>query len=161
MPSPSGRVYGIPYRWGCTLVLYRKDRAARWGGTAIADWDDLLHPGLKGRIGFVDSPRELVGIALKTLGLGYGATPADLAGCGLQEGDLAARVRQLAAQVRVFSNVDHVRALNAGEVDVVVGWSDDLIPVAQRSNNAELAAPLSGTALWADLWTVPAAAAGG
>jgi len=84
-----------------------------------------------------------------------------MAACGVTEADLASRVRQLARQVEVFSNVNHLRAMSAGEVDVVVGWSDDLIPMAQRTNNAELAAPVSGTALWADMWCVPSGAAGG
>ena len=116
-------------------------------------------------------------------------------------------------QVRVFSSSDHLRALAAGEVDVVVGWSggchihfqdisslsacqpaqlgrsclraaggthaathhplsaappcclglraDEVLPVVQRTNNLEAAAPLSGTSLFADCWCIPAAAAGG
>jgi len=159
--SSSSKAWGVPYRWGCTLILYRKDRWARWGGLPITDWDDLLHPGLQGRVGCIDSPRELVGIALKTLGLGYNATTADLAACGISVSDLSVRVRRLAEQVKVFSSVDHIRAFGAGEVDVVVGWSDDLIPLSKRNNNAELAAPKSGTALWTDVWCVPARAAGG
>ena len=140
------------------------DTASRWGGSRsyrITDWDDLLLPGLKGRIAFIDSPRELVGVALKTLGLGYNSTVADMAACGVSESDVATRVKRLIDQVKVFSNLDHVRALQAGEVVVVVGWSDDLVPLEQRSASAELAVPLSGTALWADLWCVPSRAAGG
>ena len=160
----SGDVYAIPYRFGCTALLYRKDTAARWGGTpskTISDWDDLLLPGLKGRVAFIDSPRELVGVALKTLGLPYRATAADLASCGITTSDLIERVRKLVGQIKVFSNVDHVRAMSAGEVDVVVGWSDDLVPLAERAATAELIVPLSGTALWADTWCIPTAAAGG
>ena len=64
--------------------------------------------------------------------------------------------------MRVFgAGGDHLRALSAGEVDAVVGWSGDVIPLAQRSNNLALAAPRSGTALFADCWCCPAAAAGG
>ncbi|KAG7666766.1 hypothetical protein KSW81_000539 [Nannochloris sp. 'desiccata'] len=162
--DPSGEVYAIPYRFGCTTLLYRKDTAARWGGTPsakISDWDDLLLPGLKGRVAFIDSPRELVGVALKTLGLPYRATAADLASCGVTTADLIERVRKLVGQIKVFSNVDHVRAMSAGEVDVVVGWSDDLVPLADRAATAELIVPLSGTALWADVWCVPSSAAGG
>lgn len=107
-----------------------------------------------------------------------------------------------APQVRVFSNTDHVRALAAGEVDAVVGWSgklpgttpwrcccwgvlpcwrrcaaahnarrsafpppcpaaDDILPLVQRTNNLDAAAPLSGTSLFADCWCIPTAAAGG
>jgi spermidine/putrescine-binding protein len=64
-------------------------------------------------------------------------------------------------QVRVFSSTDHVRALGAGDVDAVVGWSDDLLPLVERTNNLEAAAPLSGTTLFADCWCIPTAAAGG
>lgn len=62
-------------------------------------------------------------------------------------------------QVRVFSNLDHVRALGSGDVTAIVGWSEDLLGL--RATNVTLAAPTSGTALWADLWGVPARAAGG
>jgi spermidine/putrescine-binding protein len=153
-------VWAAPYRWGCTLLLYRVDAARRAGGP-LRDWDDLLRPALRGRLAFVDSPRELVAVALRTLGLPPGAGARQLAACGVGEAALAARVAALAAQVRVFSSVDHVRALGAGEVDVVVGWSDDLVPLAARQGGLALAAPLSGTALYADAWCVPAGAAGG
>jgi spermidine/putrescine-binding protein len=162
--DPAGDVYAIPYRFGCTTLLYRKDTAARWGGSpsaTISDWDDLLLPGLKGRVAFIDSPRELVGVALKTLGLPYRATASDLISCGLSRQDLIERVKKIVGQIKVFSNVDHVRAMSAGEVDVVVGWSDDLVPLAERAATAELIVPLSGTALWSDTWCVPTAAAGG
>ena len=168
------QVYGIPYRWGCTTVLYRRDTAARWAPppsgssgssnqktASISDWDDLLLPGLKNRIACIDSPREVVGIALKTLGLGYNATLSDITACGLREEDVAARLAALVGQIKVFSNTDHVRAMQSGEVDVVIGWSDDLVPLEQRAASAEMVVPLSGTALWADVWCVPSGAAGG
>jgi hypothetical protein len=39
--------------------------------------------------------------------------------------------------------------------------ADDLLPLVERTNNLEVAAPLSGTSLFADCWCIPAAAAGG
>ncbi len=158
--APGAAVWASPYRWGATLIAYRSDRLRRIGGPVL-DWDDLLRPALRGRVAFVDAPRELVGAALKSLGAGYNAGPAGLARCGLTEADLAARVSALARQVRVFSSQDHVRAFAAGEVDVAVGWSDDLIALAARQASVALAAPASGTALWADTWAVPRRAAGG
>lgn len=135
----------------------------------------------------------MIGAALKTLGLSYNSSAADLRRCGLTEEDLRLRVQrfvkqarcegrprkqgrewgqtgvqrgakqgagaeaggagqgahgrlrpsshrpplpstavnacrlaflsQSQAQVRVFSSSNHVRALAAGEVDAVVGWS--------------------------------------
>jgi spermidine/putrescine-binding protein len=160
----AGKVWGIPYRWGCTVILYRRDTARRWGGAegaVIKDWDDLLLPGLKNRVAFVDSPREFLGVAFKTLGLGYNATSSSMESCGVSELDVVARLKNLSQQMRVFSNVDHVRAFAAGEVDVIVGWSEDLLPLAERVPSAQIALPASGTALWADLWCVPTNSAGG
>jgi hypothetical protein len=39
--------------------------------------------------------------------------------------------------------------------------ADDLLPLVERTNNLGVAAPLSGTSLFADCWCIPAAAAGG
>ena len=61
----------------------------------------------------------------------------------------------------MFSNENHVRAFSAGDIDVLVGWSDDILPLAQRISRSRVVAPASGTALWADLWVVPKHAAGG
>ena len=57
--------------------------------------------------------------------------------------------------MRVFSSREHTRALSAGDVFAVVGWSGDLLPLAERINDIVLVAPASGTALWADMWAVP------
>jgi len=109
----------------------------------------------------MDSPRELVGIALKTLGLSYNSSITDMRHCGVSQEDVVRRVAVLVSQARVVSNTDHVRAYSAGDVDVIVGSSDDLIPLAQKSSNSALIVPSSGTALWADLWCIPSNAAGG
>ena len=40
----------------------------------------------------------------------------------------------------------------------MVGYSNDLIAISERTHNVEVLAPASGTALFADLWVVPAGA---
>ncbi len=55
----------------------------------------------------------------------------------------------------MFSSREHTRALSASDVWAVVGWSGDLLPLAERLNDVVLVAPSSGTALWADMWAVP------
>ena len=68
---------------------------------------------------------------------------------------IGSKLHTYAAQVRVFSSREHTRALSAGDVFAVVGWSGDLLPLAERINDIVLVAPASGTALWADMWAVP------
>lgn len=157
-------VYGCPYRFGCLLLVSRtsnKRNNGRGGGGGGVDWNDLLQPALKKKIAFMDSSRELVGVALKTLGLQFNTSAKDLANCGITEDDVIRRVDQLASQIRVFGSMDSTRAMTAGEVDVAVGWSDDMLPLAARSNDLQPIAPASGSALWADVWCVPVNASGG
>ena len=52
-------------------------------------------------------------------------------------------------------------AAAAGDVWAAVGWSHDLIPLAERSSNIVLVAPAAGTILWSDVWVVPHQAQGG
>lgn len=156
-----GQVWAVPYRWGCTLVAFNTDKLCRRGGVAIHDWSDLLQPRLKGRVAFLDSSRELVGVALKTVGLPYNCTYSQLCKSDVSLQQLQQRLQQLRDQVRLFSSRDHTRALAANDVWAIVGSSLDLIPLASRSSNVSITAPVSGTALWADLWTVPAHASGG
>lgn len=66
-----------------------------------------------------------------------------------------------ALQVRLFSNEEHTRAMTANDVWAIVGSSQDLLPFALRSSAVTLVAPVSGVALWADLWTIPRDASGG
>lgn len=101
-------------RWGCTLLAYKPDRLVHYGGRPILDWPDLLQPRLKGRIAFLDSSRELVGVALKILGLPYNATAAECAKSGVGAAQLRRQVQELRSHVRLFSNRDHVRAFTAG-----------------------------------------------
>lgn len=49
----------------------------------------------------------------------------------------------------------------SGDVWAVVGWSQDLITIGERSRSMEVVAPRSGTSLFADVWAVPAHAQGG
>ncbi|EIE23974.1 periplasmic binding protein-like II, partial [Coccomyxa subellipsoidea C-169] len=155
--DPKGLVWACPHRWGCTLIAYRKSARARSaaGAHPIRDWGDLLQPCLRQRVAWVDSPREFVGAALKTLGGGFNTGAAELASLGLSDQDLAQQVDRLRQQVRVFSSKEHIKALGAKDVWAVVGWSGDLVPAAERSGDVVLVAPASGTSLWADMWAVP------
>jgi spermidine/putrescine-binding protein len=76
----------------------------RGGGHPIRDWGDLLQPSLAGCVAWVDSPRELVGAALKTLGVRFNSTPAQLIAAGITPQDVARRVDLLRRQVGLTSS---------------------------------------------------------
>lgn len=159
--DPHGKIYGAPYRWGATLVAYRREQLRIKGVPALRCWSDLLHPSLRGRIGFIDSTREFVGVALKTLGLSFNSSAQDIRRAGVTEQQLKDRVLLLRGQLKLLSSSEHIKAMAAGDVWVVVGYSNDLVLLGERSGDIEVIAPADGTALWADIWAVPWGAKGG
>ena len=165
LDDPRGAVFAAPFRWGCTLVAFRGGRlresgdggremsgSSGGGEQALTDWSDLLRPDLRGRVAFSDSPRDLLTAALGCLGL----PPSPPPGTEIDPGALRGAVLALRRQALTFDGRDHVRALAAGDALAAVGSSADLLPLALRSGAVSLMAPASGTALWADLWCVPA-----
>lgn len=116
----------------------------RAGVAAPRDWNDLLHPRLKGRIAFSSSSRELVGIALKTLGLEYNSNVEAINSQGISESVLRERVRDLKKQALLFGDrsvyayeggVEHGKAdyekplVTQGNVQLVSPWNDGYFEV--------------------------------
>ena len=68
--TSNGVVYAAPYRWGNTVIAYRKDKlpafnASKSNKSEIKDWSDLWHPALAGRVSLLDNYREVIGLTLK------------------------------------------------------------------------------------------------
>ena len=62
-------------------------------------------------------------------------------------------------QLLTTDDTQYAQALANGDAWAVVGPSDDLLALARRSSLVAVAAPRSGTSLFADVWCVPATAA--
>ena len=59
-------VYDIPYAFSCTGILWRKDKCPP--DLTFENWNDMFDKRLNGRICMMNDVREVIGIALKTLG---------------------------------------------------------------------------------------------
>ncbi|MEM1425576.1 MAG: extracellular solute-binding protein, partial [Cyanobacteria bacterium P01_H01_bin.130] len=146
--SDEKAVWGMPYRWGTTVLVYRKDRVAEMGGP-ITDWGDLWRSQLRGKVVLLNQAREVIGAALKEMGQSYNV--ADLeAVAGL--GD---RLEALHRQALAYTSVDYLQPLLMGDAWVAMGWSRDVLPVLPRRSQLAAVVPRSGSALWADLWVRP------
>jgi spermidine/putrescine-binding protein len=156
----SSVVYGVPYRWGATLIAFRSDKLPKATLDAIArsggiDWSDLWRPELRGRVAFGGGPRALLTASLRAEGLsandprGVGASP-----------EVLRRLRALRDdQLLTTDDTQYAQALANGDAWAIVGPSDDLLALARRSSLVTVAAPRTGTSLFADVWCVPATAA--
>ncbi|MDY7015482.1 MAG: extracellular solute-binding protein, partial [Cyanobacteriota bacterium] len=100
-------------------------------------------------ISIIDQPREVIGLVLKTLGYSYNEeNPASIP-------ELKTALKALHQHVKFYSSTTYLQPLILEDAWVAVGWSTDLVPVAQQYPNIETLVPRSGTALWADLWVKP------
>ena len=150
--TKSGQVWGAPYRWGTTVIAYNREKLKELGWTP-KDWSDLWRPELRDRISLLDQPREVIGLALKKLGASYNTTHLE------QVPNLKKELLALHQQAKFYSSSHYLQPLILGDTYVAVGWSTDILPLRTTYREIEAVVPLSGTALWTDMWVQPASVA--
>ncbi|KAK1307301.1 hypothetical protein QJS10_CPA10g01294 [Acorus calamus] len=151
-----GKIWGAPYRWGCMVIAYKKNKFKRHNLAPIEDWGDLWRPELAGKISMVDAPREIVGAVLKHMGASYNTKDINLDVAGGRT-VVMENLAALQKQVRLFDSTYYLKAFGVGDVWVAVGWSSDVLPTAKRMSDVVVIVPKSGSSLWADIWAIPAA----
>ncbi|QLE57943.1 extracellular solute-binding protein [Nostoc sp. TCL26-01] len=147
-----GKVWAAPYRWGSTVIVYDRDKFQKLGWQP-EDWSDLWRDELRSRISIIDQPREVIGLVLKKLGKSYNTE--NLATVP----DLETELTKFNQQVKLYSSHTYLEPLLMGDTWLAVGWSSDLISILPRYPQLNVIIPRSGTAIWADLWVSPTAAA--
>ncbi|MGG6270483.1 extracellular solute-binding protein [Leptolyngbya sp. AN03gr2] len=146
------QVWGAPYRWGSTVIVYRTDIFRDRNLTPPKDWADLWREDLRGRIALLDQPREIIGLTLKKLGQSYNT--ADLTKVPNLESELSALNRQ----TKFYSSDAVLQSLLIDDVWMAVVWSTDVLQAMKRNPSIAGVLPTSGTALFTDLWVRPAGA---
>ncbi len=147
--SSTGQVWGVPYRWGTTAIVYRRDLLESAQIPIPQDWVDLWHPKLKQRISLLDRSRETIGLTLKKLGFGYNQSDLN------RVDNLQSELQKLHQQTKFYSADNYLQPLILGDTWVAVGWSSDICDFIQKNPNMGAIVPRSGTAIWADLWVQP------
>ncbi|MBF2058482.1 MAG: extracellular solute-binding protein [Cyanobacterium sp. T60_A2020_053] len=138
-------VWGAPYRWGCTMIVYREDQL----NFRPQDWQDLWAEELKGKISLLNQPREIIGLILKKLGYSYNEENIN------QIKELKTELALLNQQVKFYDSTNYLQPLINGDTSLAVGWSTDILPVLNTQKNLKAIIPKSGTSLWADIWVNP------
>ncbi|NJK40621.1 MAG: extracellular solute-binding protein [Acaryochloridaceae cyanobacterium SU_2_1] len=143
--APKGDIWGAPYRWGATLIAYRRDKfkALGWQPT---DWADLWRPELQGRISLLNQGREVIGLTLKKRSKSYNTENPEAVT------DLLKDLKALNHQVKFYDSQHYLEPLILGDSWVAVGWSTDIFAAMAQEPEIAVVMPQAGTALWADLW---------
>ncbi|MBD1860621.1 MULTISPECIES: extracellular solute-binding protein [Trichocoleus] len=150
--AEQGQVWGMPYRWGTTVIAYRADKFAEQDWAVPTDWSDLWRPELRDRISLLDQPREVIGLTLKKLNHSYNTE--DLTKVAALRSELQA----LHQQVKFYSSTSYLQPLILGDTWLAVGWSTDVLSLMKNNRQIAAVVPRSGTKLWSELWVRPAVA---
>jgi len=143
-----GKIWGVPYRWGNTVIIYNQEKFQELGWKPT-DWSDLWRSELQNRISLLNHPREVIGLVLKKLGKSYNTENIK------QISALKPELQALNQQVKFYDSQNYLEPLITGDTWLAVGWSHDIIPVISRHQKFAAVVPQSGTAIWTDLWVSP------
>jgi hypothetical protein len=149
--APAGApTLAFPWAFGCWLLLLRnRDDLQRRHSEG---WQLLLDPGLKGRLVLPSSPRLVIELACRQLGI-TPTTPA------LGDARLPGQLRRLLAQAVALDERDGANLLLAGDAEAAVLPSHQVIPLLLSDPRLSAVLPSSGSPLWWQLLLHPAPSA--
>jgi len=143
-----GNQYSIPFHWGTTGLLVRTDLIT----APVKHWADLWRPEFAGKVALWPIPRELIPIALKSLGYSLNST-------NLAELEQAlAKLIDLKQHALLIdpSDSSSVPVLADGRAVIAHGWAYDAQLALDENLPIEYVLPEEGTYLWSDSFVVPA-----
>lgn len=145
--APAGApTLAFPWAFGTWLLLLR-NRADLWRRRGEG-WELLLDPGLRRRLVLPSSPRLVIELACRQLGLEAGEA-------ALTDPRLPARLRALLNQAVALDERDGLSLLLAGDADAAVLPSHQVIPALLSDPRLRAVLPAGGSPLWWQLLLRP------
>ncbi|MDY0322654.1 MAG: ABC transporter substrate-binding protein [Candidatus Carbobacillus sp.] len=138
--------YSVPYFWGTVGIVYNKDVL---GEGAITRWEDLWDASYRNSILLVDGAREIMGMALNSLGYSLNDTEVE----HLLEAK--AKLDELTPNVRAIVGDEIKFLLETDEATIGVVWSGDAAEIMSENEAFDYVIPEEGTNLWFDNFVIP------
>jgi spermidine/putrescine-binding protein len=143
-----GNKYTIPYQWGTTSLAYDKNNVP----FELKSWADLWDARFKGHLVVLDDEREVIGMALQTLGYDKNSTdPAQL-----QEAEQ--KLIDLKPNILLFNSDDPETSLITGETWAGLVYNGNASLAYNEDSNIRYICPTEGCGLWFDNLAIPASA---
>lgn len=154
--------YAVPYLWGTTGIGYNVDKVtAIFGNTDVTNsWDLVFKPENLAKlkdcgVTFLDTPSELIPIALNYLGEDPNSQdPAVI-------DKAAALLKTIRPHITNFHSSQYIDSMAKGSTCLVVGWSGDVIQARDRAEEAKngvnigYSIPKEGAPMWFDMLAIP------
>lgn len=149
-PFDEGNKYSAPYFWGTVGIVFNPDLVGDLAGDIeFTSWNDLWDERLKNEIILVDSAREIIGIALNSLGYSLNETNID----HLLEAK--EKLEALTPNVKAIVG-DEIKMIMANEeAAIAVVWSGDALDIRSENDKIDFAIPREGTNIWFDNMVIP------
>ena len=136
--------YSLPYQGGSTGIIYNSEIVK----TPPTSYADLWNPEYASHMIMVDDSRTMITMTL--LALGYDANSTDAA----QLKEVKAKLKELAANVRIFDSDSPKTALISGDADLGVIWSTEAFTTSVEKTSFKYVYPKEGVIVWQDNFAV-------
>ncbi len=136
--------YGVPYFWGTLGIGYRRDLVPE----GISTWKEFFQPSesMRGRISMLKSSRDVVGMALKSLG--HSANTNDRA--AIRDAGALLQAQRPFVRSYEYVSLNEESALVSGEIWASMMYSGDALMVQEHHDDIVYVVPEEGGNLWAD-----------
>lgn len=140
--------YGIPYFWGTLGIAYRSDLVKE----QITSWRQFFQPNdnLRGKIVLINTTRDVVGMALKSLG--YSANSSDSKELS-EAGDILLQQKPFVHEYSYLAT-DETSSLVSGDVIAAMLYNGDALTVQEHHEAIKYLVPEEGGNIWVDYLTV-------
>jgi len=138
----------VPYHYGTTGLLVRTDLA----GHTVRSWSDLWRPEFAGKIAVRPQSRELISVALLSLGYELNAETPEAVNAAA---DRLIALKKNALLVEV-DTPKAVAKLLSGEAVILLGWPLDYQAAHAANPSVVYVLPQEGAPLWSDNYVIPA-----
>jgi len=149
---PGAKAHAVPFFWGTLGIAYRTDLV----NEPITHWRQIYNPApeMKGKITLIDSAREVLGMALKSLGYSLNSSNKQ------HFNEALTLIQQQAPFVASYNYVDldEGSALLSGETVAAMMYSGDALMLQEHSDQIAYVLPSEGGNIWVDYLAIPAKA---
>lgn len=144
--------YVVPFAYGTTGIAYRTDLVT----TPITSWKQFFTPTaeLAGRISMTGDSRDLISMALKSLGYSANSVEPDQ----LQQVERLLLAQKPHVRSYDYLSVDEDSAIVRGEVVAAMIYNADAQMMAEYSDKLVYVLPEEGGALWIDCFVLGSSA---
>lgn len=142
-----GNRYSVPYSWGTTGLVVRKDLFAK----EVISWNDLWEAEVN-QAGIWDDQRSMIGLTLRSLGYSANTDKPEELEAALKR---LIELKERALFMEEFDPWTSAAELASGRISIALGWAYDAMAGRELNSEIDYVIPQEGTLLWLESLVIP------